>query len=66
MRAHEGLLVACGRFLRSQYLTPTGRLSSTVVRDVFMRCAYIAPQLTTFSTIESACLRAVRRQQRES
>ena len=48
----DGVLRACLAFLRVQYLTPSGSLSHTVVRDAFMRCAYIAPQLSTFSAIE--------------
>lgn len=55
-----GVLTACAGFLRSQYLvrTPSGRLglSRTIVRDAFMRCAYIAPQLSTYSAIERLCV----------
>ena len=40
----EGLLAACSQFLRAQYLTPAGGLSPTVLRDAFMRVAYIAPR----------------------
>ena len=52
----EGLLRACATFLRSQYLAPGGGLSGTLVRDAFMRCAYIAPQLSTYSAIERLCV----------
>ena len=59
-RPAGGVLAACAGFLRSQYLvrTATGRLalSRTVVRDAFMRCAYIAPQLSTYSAIERVCV----------
>lgn len=41
-----------GAFLREQYVTQGRRL---VVRDVFMRIAYMAPQLTTFAAIERLC-----------
>jgi hypothetical protein len=47
-------------FLKSQYFVEshTGRLrvSRVAVRDIFMRCAYIAPQLSTFVTIERLCV----------
>ena len=56
----EGLAQSCARFLRTQYLTPAGGLSATVVRDAFMRCAYIAPQLSTYALIERALVRAAR------
>lgn len=59
-RPAGGVLLACAGFLRRQYLvrTATGRLalSRTVVRDAFMRCAYIAPQLSTYSAIERLCV----------
>jgi hypothetical protein len=46
----EGILRSTLGFLRGQYLITGGdgrtTLSRTVARDVFMRCAYIAPQLT--------------------
>ena len=44
-----------GGFLRNQYFDD-GRLSRRIIRDVFMRCAYIAPQLTTFVLIERTAL----------
>ena len=52
----DGLLLSCSRFLRRQYLTRTGTLSPTIVRDAFMRCAYIAPQLSTYVAIERLCV----------
>ena len=60
-RAEASVLRSCVAFLRSQYLVAcpkTGglRLSRTVLRDGFMRCMYIAPQLSTFSAIERLCL----------
>lgn len=54
----HGVLRACMTFLRSQYLTPSGGLSTTMLRDAFMRCAYIAPQLSTYSAIERAARKA--------
>ena len=52
----EGILRSTVLFLKSQYLLTekNGRLtlSRTVARDMFMRCAYIAPQLTTYMCIE--------------
>ena len=56
-----GALAACARFLRAQYVVARpsdGRLAlrPAALRDVFMRCAYIAPQLSTFSAIERLCL----------
>lgn len=56
----EGIFIACVAFLESQYLTrsPAGRvqLSRTLLRDMFMRCFYIAPQLSTYSAIERLCV----------
>ena len=56
----EGIFASCAAFLESQYLTrsPSGRaqLSKTLLRDMFMRCFYIAPQLSTYSAIERVCV----------
>ena len=56
----EGILASCAAFLESQYLTrsPSGKaqLSRTLLRDMFMRCFYIAPQLSTYSAIERLCV----------
>jgi hypothetical protein len=51
-----GIVRSCTTFLKTQYIGPKGGLSRTVARDVFMRCAYIAPQLTTYLCIERALL----------
>ena len=49
-----------GAYLKGQYLEEVSgrgvRVSPRFLRDVFMRCAYIAPQLSTFAIIERACL----------
>ena len=62
----DGLLRACTSFLRSQYLTPSGGLSAVVLRDAFMRCAYIAPQLSTYSAIERFARQTARRADEQS
>lgn len=60
--AEAGILSSCARFLRTQYLTPAGRFSATVLRDAFMRVAYIAPQLSTYSAIERFATARARRE----
>ncbi len=56
---HAGIFVSCAGFSNTQYLarSPVGRLqlSGTLLRDMFMRCFYIAPQLSTYSAIERLC-----------
>lgn len=46
------MLEASKTFLRSQYLTPAGRLSSVALRDVFLRVAYNASIFTVYGSIE--------------
>ena len=51
---------AAGKFLKEQYFIRKDgklRISRVAGRDVFMRMFYLAPQLTTFVTIERFCLR---------
>jgi hypothetical protein len=56
----EASLAACGRFLKDQYFKhgDDGRLMlrRTMLRDVGMRCAYVAPVLSSYSFIESTCV----------
>ena len=56
----NGIFASCAAFLESQYLarSPSGgvQLSRTLLRDMFMRCLYIAPQLSTYSAIERLCV----------
>ena len=56
----NGIIASCAAFLESQYLarSPSGgvQLSRTLLRDMFMRCLYIAPQLSTYSAIERLCV----------
>lgn len=46
------MLEASKTFLRAQYLTPAGRLSSVALRDVFLRVAYNASIFTVYGSIE--------------
>lgn len=49
----------------TQYFERDGakrRLSRRLLRDVAMRCAYNAPQLTTFVVIERACFAYFRKE----
>lgn len=41
-------------FLKKQYLTPAGRISSVAARDVFLRVAYNATIFTVYGAIERA------------
>jgi len=52
--AQESLVSASRSFLRSQYLTPSGRVSSVAARDVFLRVAYNASIFTMYGPIERA------------
>ena len=56
-------------FLKCQYLNKgaDGRvtISRTVAREMFMRCAYIAPQLTTYMFIERGLMAYGRRLDQE-
>lgn len=60
-RHGETVIQSAAKFLRSQYLVNDAhgraRLSRLALRDVGMRCAYIAPQLTTFVTVERLFVR---------
>ena len=60
--ARGGLLRACARFLVDQYVKPGTRCtpSATILRDIGMRCAYVAPQLSTYSAIERAVVSLAR------
>jgi hypothetical protein len=64
-----GVVSSTVGFLKSQYLNKAadGRvtISRTVARDVFMRCAYIAPQLTTYMFIERGLMAYGRRLDQE-
>ena len=53
--AHAARRAAGGRYFER---APSGRLrlSAAVLRDLFMRCAYIAPQLSTYAAIERLCV----------
>lgn len=44
-------------FLRQQYLTPAGRISSVAARDSFLRVAYNASIFTMFGAIERAMVK---------
>jgi len=50
--AQESMANAAKSFLRSQYLTPAGRLSSVALRDVFLRVAYNASIFSVYGAIE--------------
>jgi hypothetical protein len=56
----EASAAACARFLQDQYFQrgENGRLKlrRTMMRDVSMRCAYVAPVLSSYSFIESTCV----------
>jgi hypothetical protein len=60
----EASVAACGRFLKDQYLQQKegGGLTvrRTMMRDLGMRCAYVAPVLSSYSFIESKCVDWVR------
>lgn len=45
-------LEAAKGFMKSQYLTPAGRLSSVALRDVFLRVAYNASIFSIYGAIE--------------
>ena len=40
------------KYLRGQYLGPNGRITAVVVRDLTMRCVYVASAFSTYGFIE--------------
>merc|ERR1740117_1655603 len=48
----ESFYQASVKFLKQQYLTPAGRISSVAGRDIFLRVAYNASIFTIFGSIE--------------
>ena len=50
--AQESFMTSSKAFLKAQYLTPAGRISSVAARDIFLRVAYNASIFTLFGSIE--------------
>jgi hypothetical protein len=40
------------KYLKAQYLGPNGRVTAVVVRDLAMRCIYVATAFSTYGFIE--------------